>query len=81
MMSRTVGFLLLSCGVKPLLCCSGGKDAPELNGILLNLVINGVGIAVTSWLFQRDLRARERDRLTVQREESLARLQARAVTA
>lgn len=53
----------------------GGKDAPELNGILLNLVINGTGIATTSWLFRRDLRARQHDRLTVEREESLARLQ------
>ncbi len=53
----------------------GGKDAPELNGVLLNVVINGVGIAGTSWLFQRDLKARQRDRSSVEREEALARLQ------
>jgi len=53
----------------------GGKDAPELNGVLLNVVINGAGIAGTSWLFQRDLKARQRDRSSVEREEALARLQ------
>jgi len=59
------------------LCClmSGGTDAPELNGVLLNVVINGVGIAGTSWLFQLDLKARQRDRSSVEREEALARLQ------
>lgn len=58
-------------------CCliSGGKDAPELNAVLLNVVINGTGIAGTSWLFQRDLKARQRDRSSVEREEALARLQ------
>ncbi|DBB16251.1 TPA: hypothetical protein ACH3X3_014572 [Trebouxia sp. C0006] len=55
----------------------GGKDAPELNGVLLNVVINGAGIAGTSWLFQRDLKARQRDRSSVEREEALARLQVR----
>ena len=54
---------------------SGGSDAPDLNPVLLNVVINGVGIAGTSWLFQRDLRARQRDRSSVEREEALARLQ------
>lgn len=53
----------------------GGKDAPELNGVLLNVIINGLGIAGTSWLFQRDLKARQRDRSSVEREEALARLQ------
>jgi len=53
----------------------GGKDAPELYGVLLNVVINGLGIAGTSWLFQRDLKARQRDRSSVEREEALARLQ------
>ena len=53
----------------------GGSDAPELNPVLLNIVINGVGIAGTSWLFQRDLKARQRDRSSVEREEALARLQ------
>ena len=43
--------------------------------MLLNIVINGVGIAGTSWLFQRDLKARQRDRSSVEREEALARLQ------
>lgn len=54
---------------------SGGTDAPELNAVLLNIVINGVGIAGTSWLLQRDLKARQRDRSSVEREEALARLQ------
>ncbi|KAL3152224.1 hypothetical protein ABBQ32_001308 [Trebouxia sp. C0010 RCD-2024] len=54
----------------------GGSDAPELNAVLLNIVINGVGIAATSWLFRQDLRARQRDRSSVEREEALARLQA-----
>lgn len=54
---------------------AGGSDAPELNAVLLNIVINGLGIAGTSWLFRRDLRARQRDRTSVQREEALARLQ------
>lgn len=53
----------------------GGTDAPELNGVLLNVVINGLGIAGASWLFQRDLKARQRDRSSVEREEALARLQ------
>lgn len=43
--------------------------------MLLNVVINGLGIAGTSWLFQRDLKARQRDRSSVEREEALARLQ------
>ena len=58
------------------MCTTGGSDAPELNPILLNIVINGTGIAGTSWLFQRDLKARQRDRSSVEREEALARLQA-----
>lgn len=58
------------------MCTTGGSDAPELNAVLLNVVINGVGIVATNWLFQRDLRARQRDRSSVEREEALARLQA-----
>lgn len=58
------------------MCTTGGSDAPELNAVLLNIVINGVGIAATSWLFRQDLRARQRDRSSVEREEALARLQA-----
>lgn len=56
---------------------AGGSDAPDLNPVLLNIVINGAGIAGTSWLFRRDLRARQRDRSSVEREEALARLQVR----
>ena len=53
----------------------GKADSADLNATLLNIVINGAGIAGTSWLFQRDLKARRRDKASVEREESLARLQ------
>ena len=58
---------------------SGGPEAaPKLNNTLLNVAINGAGIAGTSWLFQRDLKARQRDKTSVEREEALARLQVSA---
>lgn len=57
------------------LSAAGKADSADLNVTLLNVAINGAGIAGTSWLFQRDLKARRRDKASVEREESLARLQ------
>ena len=55
---------------------AGGEGAPALQATLQNIAINGFGIAATSFLLNRDLQGRERDRVVVAREELLARLQA-----
>jgi len=43
---------------------------------LKNLGINGAAVAAFGFIVRRDLAANERDKRIVQREESLARLQA-----
>ena len=53
---------------------AGGEDLAQP---LQNLAINGAAVAVLGFLLRRDLRASERDKVTVRREEALARLQAR----
>lgn len=57
------------------ICVAGKSESKDLNPIILNIAINGAGIVGTNWLFQRDLKARRRDRASVEREEALARLQ------
>ena len=52
---------------------AGGEDLAQP---LQNLAINGAAVAVLGFLLRRDLRASERDKVTVRREEALARLQA-----
>ncbi len=59
---------------------AGGEGAPALQATLQNVAINGFGIAATSFLLNRDLQGRERDRVVVAREELLARLQASSVS-
>ena len=54
--------------------CAGGEDLAQP---LQNLAVNGAAVAVLGFLLRRDLRASERDKVTVRREEALARLQAR----
>ena len=53
---------------------TGGEDLAQP---LQNLAINGAAVAVLGFLLRRDLQASERDKVTVRREEALARLQAR----
>ena len=57
------------------LCLAGGEGAPELTETLKNLGINGVAVAALGWLVRWDLAASDRDKVLVQREEGLARLQ------
>ncbi|CAL5219467.1 g1302 [Coccomyxa viridis] len=52
----------------------GGEGAPDLTETLLNLSINSAALAGFSFLFFRDLRGAEKDRLVVDREEQLGRL-------
>ncbi len=54
--------------------CTGGEGAPDLTETLLNLSINSAALAGFSFLFFRDLRGAEKDRLVVDREEQLGRL-------
>lgn len=50
----------------------GGEDPSEG---FKNLAVNGISVAVLSFLLQRDLASSARDRAIVKREEALARLQ------
>ena len=60
----------LSCGFD-----TGGEGAPDLTETLKNLAINAAAVAGLSFLLARDLQGSSKDRLAIQREESLSRLQ------
>lgn len=60
--------------------CAGGEGAPDLTETLKNFTINSAAFALLSWLFVRDFRAFEKDKLVVNREEALGRLLVRWLT-
>lgn len=54
---------------------AGGEGAPDLQETLQNFAINSAAVAVFGFIFNRDINKQRSDKATIEREESLARLQ------
>ena len=56
------------------LAIQGGDDAPALDETILNLLVNATAVAGFAYLFNNELKAREKTEAKVAREEELGRL-------